>query len=318
MPQTEFLRKLIRFICRPGPYLTEGQVLKYRQQISHKLAPYSWIDDRFYLEYIFYKRFQKRLELRKPVFYPDKLQWLKLFDRNPLYTRLADKYAVRDYVKQKVGEEYLNELIGVYEKPAEINWSALPQKFVLKTTHGSRSNIICSNKGELDFKQAETDLAAWLNTDFYAFSREWPYKHIQPRIICETYLEGHPKWGLMDYKIICFNGKPTLIHLHVGRFVDHRVSFFDLQWKQQPFNVYGITDIEDEIPKPKNFDKMVEIATVLSDGIPYCSVDLYNLDGKIVFGEITMTMAGGFRPFIPDEYNKVFGDMIILPRKRIK
>ncbi len=312
----KLITKLINFVRNPAPYLSRGQILKYKQQISHKLAPFSWIDDRFYLEYIFYKRFRKQLELREPTLYPDKLQWLKLFDRNPLYTQLADKYAVRDFVQQKVGAEYLNELIGVYRHPAEIDWSALPQRFVLKANHGSRSNLICMNKSELDIQQTEADLVAWLNTDFYALSREWPYKHIQRRIICEAFLEGHPKWGLMDYKIICFNGKPTLIHLHVGRYVDHRVSFFDLEWQRQPFNVYGITDIEEEIPKPKNFEKMIEIAKVLSHGIPYCSVDLYNLEGRIVFGEITMTTAGGFRPFIPDEYNKVFGDMIILPRKR--
>ena len=309
------LSKLKRFLLNPAPYFSQRQFLKYKQQFSHKFAPYSWLDDRFYLEYIFYKRFNKRLELHKPVLFPDKLQWLKLYDRNPLYTQLADKFRVREYVQQKVGEEYLNELIGVYAHPADIDWSKLPTKFVLKANHGSRSNLICTNKHELDIKQAVADLTAWLNTDYYAFSREWPYKHIQRLIICEAFLEGHPKWGLMDYKILCFDGKPMIIHLHVGRYTDHRVSYFDLNWNRQPYTLSGVKEIDEDIPKPDNFAQMIDIASTLSQGIPYCSVDLYNTNGKIIFGEITFTTAGGFRLFIPEKYNRVFGDLIKLPKK---
>jgi len=309
--------KIQNFIKNPVYYLTRASWLNYRQQISHNIAPLSWWDDRFYIEYKYYQIFEKMPNFSSPKSFNEKLQWIKLFDRNPLYTKLVDKYLVRKYVKDKIGGSYLNQLLGVYQSVEEINWNSLPNQFVLKTTHGCGQNIIGHNKAKLNIEQAKKDLSRWLTLNNYEKSREWPYKNVKARIICEEYIPWDRNLGLLDYKVYCFGGNPTYIDVHYGRYTEHKSIFYDTDWTRQPF---GLIPKETEIDflKPRKLSEMVEIAKELSKDIPFCRIDLYYVSEKIYFGEVTFFPGGGFLPFQPQEYNTTIGNMIELPHEKLR
>lgn len=259
----------------------------------------------------FKERLHKDLNLINPKTFNEKIQWLKLFDHNPLYSILADKYLVREYVKAKVGDNILNEIYGVYSKFEDINFNDLSNAFVIKATHGSGWNIICKNKEELDLSSVKTKLESWLSDNYYKYGKEFVYKNIKPRIIIEKYLKYENNTSLNDYKFFCFHGEPKFIQVDINRFTNHQRNFYDLGWNLLPFELHH-ESYNKIIKKPQNLEKMINIAKKLSAGIKFCRVDLYDLEDKVIFGEITFYPGNGLELFNPPEYDEKIGKYLKL------
>ena len=240
--------------------------------------------------------------------YTEKMQWEKIYDKNPIKTTLTDKYAVREWVEGKIGKDYLIPLIGVWDSFDNIDFDLMPKQFVLKTNHGTGTNLIVKDKNKINMRRAKRMFDDWMKTD-YAFtnSLQLHYRDIKRKIIAEKYLETN-LGELQDYKFLCFDGKPCFCWVDLGRYSKHTRTVFDMNWKLQPWTQasYGIANYD--IPMPKNFDMMIDIANILSKGFSHVRVDLYNVDGKIYFGEMTFTNGSGLDPIIPKEYDKVLGD----------
>ena len=248
--------------------------------------------------------------------YTEKMQWEKIYDKNPIKTTLTDKYAVREWVEGKIGKEYLIPLIGVWDSFDNIDFDLLPKQFVLKTNHGTGTNLIVKDKYKINMRRAKHMFDDWMKTN-YAFtnSLQLHYRDIKRKIIAEKYLETN-LGELQDYKFLCFDGKPCFCWVDLGRYSKHTRTVFDMNWKLQPWTQasYGIANYD--IPMPKNFDMMIDIANILSKGFSHVRVDLYNIDGKIYFGEMTFTNGSGLDPIIPKEYDKVLGDYWKLPKNK--
>jgi len=274
---------------------------------------FNWLSDEQYLKLIYRAETGKKLDLENPKSFNEKLQWLKLYDRNPEYVKLVDKYEVRKYIAEKIGEEYLIPLIGVYNSVDEIDWNNLPQKFVLKCTHGSGCNIICKDKSELNINLAKKKLNKWMKKNWYWFGREWPYKYIKPRIICEKYMVDESGKELKDYKIFCFNGEPKVIQVDYNRFINHKRNLYDLEWNYMPLSIKYPNDPNKIINKPQRLGEMLNIARILSKDYPHVRVDFYSINEKIYFGELTFYHGSGFEKFEPESYNYVFGSWLQLP-----
>lgn len=315
----KFTNRLIRFIKNPTTYLSivKHKYKHFRNLLISKIAPYSWLDDKLWLEDFYWKRYSKKLDLRNPQSLSEKLQWIKLFDRNPLYTRVSDKYLVRQYVEEKIGRKYLVPIFGVYEKWEQINWNSIPDSFVIKMNYGCGWNIICKNKKTFDFAEAEKQVTEWANSNFYWKYREWQYKNISPRIIIEQYLEGDPQYGLLDFKVLCFSGKPKFIEVILDRFTSIHLDIYDLNWIKQPFTYLGYPNSSIELSKPENLGEILQLAERLAENLPFCRTDFYNFKDRIFFGELTLTPGAGFHIFIPDEYNLFLGSLLKLPKKKI-
>ena len=282
---------------------------------------------KFYYKYlltdkqIIKKNFKQKLGrdvvLENPVKYNDKLQWLKLYWRDPLATLCADKYEVRKYVSETIGSEYLNELYDVYESVDEIELENLPNKFVLKGTHGAGYNIICEDKRSLNWKQEYKKMKRWLRSNYYYGNGEWVYKDIKPRIICEKYLDDGTGKPPMDYKVFCFNGEPKLIEVDIDRFGSHKRNFYDVNWQFKNVEIRVPSDKKVKIKKPKMLNEMLELSKRLSKNFPHARVDFYDVKGQIIFGEITFFHASGLGKFNPPEFEKEMGDWLKLPLKHI-
>lgn len=271
----------------------------------------NWIPDALYLKIVYRAETGKRLDLKHPMTYNEKLQWLKLYDRRPEYTMMVDKYEVRKYVAEKIGEEYLIPLIGVYDSVDEIPWEELPDKFVLKCTHGSGSNIICSNKRKLDIEEAKKKLRKWMKKNWYWFGREWAYKNVRPRIICEKFLLDKANSVPDDYKLMCFNEQVRLIQHHRDRFAQHTLDFFDTSWARVSMT-QGVPNSIAPSERPRNLDTMISFAEILAQNTKYSRIDFYYCDGRIYFGEITLYPTSGFTKISPSEYDLVLGELIKL------
>lgn len=249
--------------------------------------------------YMYYLKFKRLPNLKNPTKFSEKIQYLKLYGNLERYNKYVDKYEIRNYVKEKIGDEYLNELIGVYESEKDIDFEILPNKFVIKSTHGCAQNIVCKDKQSLDINQTKIKIKEWLNTNYYFVTREPQYNNIKPRIIIEKYLQD--KSGeLMDYKFFCFNGKVDFIEIHQGRYGKHTVDFYDVQWNKMSLKDMN-TQSDFILAKPKNLDTMVKISENLAEKFPFVRVDLYYVDDKIYFGELTFTPANGLKEFYPYE-----------------
>ena len=258
----------------------------------------------------------RKLNLRHPVTFQDKLNWLKLHDRNPLYTKLVDKYAVREWIAEKIGAEYLVPLYGVYDRFDEIDFNSLPDKFVLKCTHDSGSVCIVKNKREMDLPAIREKIERGLATKQFYLSREWPYKNVKPRIICEGLLEDKIVQDLIDYKFYCFNGEPKVVGVFSGRSSPSGAvaNFYDMDW--------NLLDIQDccwpkgngKDVKPANFEMLKNNARTLSSGIPHVRVDFYDVEGHPYFGEMTFFESGGRKLFKPFCVNELWGSWITLPK----
>lgn len=245
--------------------------------------------------------------------YTEKMQWEKIYDKNPLKSILADKYLVRKWVSEKIGDSYLIPLLGVWDSFSEINFSELPDRFVLKTNHGTGTNLIVKDKNTINYKRAKKCFDDWMNMDFaFVNSYQLHYSKINRKIIAEQYLETD-RGELQDYKFLCFDGEPKYCWVDLGRFSNHTRTVFDLDWTLQPWTQqnYGIS--KEPIPKPKNFEKMIEIARILSCGFSHVRVDLYNVNGQIFFGEMTFTNGSGLDPIVPEKYDLMLGELWNIP-----
>lgn len=273
-----------------------------------------WSDEKFLK-----KKYQivtgEKLNLEDPRTFNEKIQWLKLHDRRDIYTVLVDKYAVKEYVTQKIGEEYIIPTLGVWDKFDDIIFDDLPNEFVLKCTHDSGGVVICKDKFNLNIHQARKKLSRSLRRNYFYDSREWPYKNVIPRIIAEKYIVDESGMELKDYKIFCFDGKPKLIQVDFDRFHWHRRNLYTTDWKYIEASIKYPNDPSVQIPCPKRLDKMLEIAETLSMGIPHVRVDLYSVNEKIYFGELTLHHGSGMEKFDPKSLEVQMGDWIILPKK---
>ena len=266
------------------------------------------IPDALYLRVKYYMRTGKRLNLRNPATYTDKLQWMKLHDHNPLYTTMVDKYEAKSFVAEKLGQQYVVPLIGVWDNVDDIPFDELPDQFVLKCTHDSGGLQICKDKSTFDFEAAKKKLRQVLKNDYYWQSREWPYKHVKPRIIAEQYLEDAATGETRDYKFFTFNGEPKVMYIATGRGSgDTYADFFDMDFNHLQLDMDHVN--APQCPqKPVCFEEMKKAAAVLAQGIPQVRVDFYEINGKVYFGELTFFHCGGFINFTPDSWNKTFSD----------
>ena len=284
---------------------------KLRIAILFRLAPY--ISDRLYLTWLFKLKMGYKLDLENPQTFNEKLQWLKLHNRKPEYTQMVDKYAAKEYVAKIIGQEYIIPTLGVWDKFDDIDFDKLPDQFVLKTTHGGGNTgvVICKDKSTLDKDAAKRKLNLSLKADIYRTLKEWPYKDVKKRIIAEKLIGGE---NIVDYKFSCFNGTATDVMTCSDRGTgDTKFYFFDSNWQLLRYNKRGIAAPEGfTIPAPNNYEKMFEIAGKLSEGIPYLRVDLYNIDGRIYFGELTFFPQSGFDPNLLSETDLLFGSRIKL------
>lgn len=257
-------------------------------------------------------------DLKNPKTLNEKIQWIKLYYRDPLMTLCSDKYEVRKFVESKVGAHVLNELYGVYESVDEIDFDFLPESFVFKATHGSGWNIIVKNKSIFETEKAKEEMRKWLRSNFYAKKREWAYKNIQPRIICEKYMENKDG-SLNDYKFYCFNGNPHFIQVDVDRYTGHLRAYYSLEWQKLDFFMVKntkkkkILPCKKEIKPPESLKDMVEIVRMLSSDFRFARVDMYDIDGKAVFGEITFYPSNGGGRFSPEHLDVEFGNLVLLP-----
>ncbi len=281
--------------------------------VMRRLSPF-WKHDKSYLSVIFYLQMKNRLHWKNPMTFNEKLQWLKLYDRKPIYPRLVDKAAVKDYVADRIGKEYVIKTIGIYDTPQKIDFNKLPDKFVLKTTHGGGGNgvVVCKDKNTLDVPKVRGKLKKSLESDIYTLFREWPYKDVPRKIIAEEYVESEDG-DLRDYKFFCFNGEPRFLKVDFGRFVEHHANYYDMEWNLMPFEETDVRRVaEHREIQPGNFKKMVEFARKLSQGHKFLRVDLYNVNGKIYFGELTFYPASGLGTFTPSEWDRKLGAMMSL------
>lgn len=275
------------------------------------------IPDSLFLKMKYFKTFHELLNLKNPKTFNEKLQWLKLYNRNPLYTTLVDKYEVKEYVSKLIGQEYIIPTLGVWNHFDDINFAELPQQFVLKCTHDSGSVVLCENKHNFDKKAAKDKLETSLRQNYYYGGREWPYKNVVPRIIAEEYIEAlGGKSELLDYKFMCFNGKHKCTFTCTERFSGDglKVTFFDQQWNMMEFERH-YPKSKKNIAQPSQYNRMVELAETLSQNIPFARIDFYEVNDKIYFGEITLFPGSGFEEFTPKEWDFTLGSWIELPKK---
>lgn len=272
-----------------------------------------YIPTRVLLKRTYKKAMGSTLDFRKPITFNEKIQWLKVHRKKKIYTTLVDKYRVRKYIENTIGKEYLIPLLGVYERFEDIDFDKLPDKFVLKTNHDSGSVAICTNKATFDLNYAGKILTESLHRNFYYQSREYPYKKIRPLIIAEAFI-GQNNRPPEDYKILCFNGKPDNIMVCTDRFTGQtKYYFFDLNWNLLRYNHWGqIAPKDFSLPKPSNLDEMISIATKLSKDTILSRIDLYDVTGKIYFGEITFFPDSGFDKNYTKEAELILGNKINL------
>lgn len=284
------------------------------------LGFYNWIPDDIYLKKEFKVRMGKELNLNNPQTFNEKIQWLKLYDRHPEYTMMVDKYAAKQYVSSKIGDEYIIPTLGVWTKFDDIDFDKLPNKFVLKCTHDSGGLVICKDKSTLDIAAAKRKIEHCLKRKYYYIHREWPYKNVPPRIIAEKYMTDNVNTStnetLKDYKFYCFDGKVRFLMINSDRnfktstkadYFDRDFNWLDFTWGYEHANVRPV--------KPDCFDEMIAISEKLSKGLPHVRVDLYECNGQIYFGELTFYDGSGFDKIEPIEWDYKIGKMLKLPSK---
>lgn len=286
--------------------------MKEMLKIISKILP-----DKIYLKLKYYIIFHKKLNLKSPTTYNEKLQWLKLYNRKKIYTQMVDKYEVKKYVANIIGEEYIIPTLGVYDKFDDIDFQKLPKQFVIKCTHDSGGLVICKDKDSFNYEQAKIKINKSLKNNYFYSGREWPYKNVKPRIIIEKYIEDESGYELKDYKFFCFDGEPKTMFIATDRSnpkEETKFDFFDMSFEHLPFT-NGHPNSTKKIIKPKGFNEMKKLAKTLSKDFPHVRIDFYDINGKIYFGEITLFHWSGFVPFEPEEWDYKFGEWIKLPLK---
>lgn len=268
--------------------------------------------DRLFVEIDYYRSFHRKLNLKNPTYFSEKLQWLKLYDRNPDYTIMADKARAKDYVSKKTnGECKTIPTIGLWKSAKDINIDELPDRFVLKCNHNSGAIWICHDKNTFDLETAQREIEENLRYNYYYSGREWPYKNIEPCVLAEPYIEE----ASTDYKFYCFGGTPRFLYVSTG-LANHdtaRISFITLDWQFAPFIRNDFSPFEELPPKPSQLDRMITLAEELSKGIPFVRVDLYQIGNSVYFSELTFFPCSGMMHFHPDEWDRILGGDLSLP-----
>lgn len=278
-----------------------------------------FLPDKLYLSMLYYKTFGKSINWNNPKTFNEKLQWLKLYNRNPEYTIMVDKIKAKDWVAERIGEEHIIPTLGVWNTPDEIDFDSLPNQFVLKCNHNSGIGMyICKDKSKMDVEAVKKELWKGLKHNFYLQGREWPYKDIPRKILAEKYITpdmGHS--DLLDFKFYCFDGIPKLIMVAGGRDSgDKRFAYYDTEWN--PIDIqWGAPKPDKNYKKPEQLQHMLEIASCLAKKLPHVRIDLYCIDNNILFGEITMFDASGFETISPYDFDIYLGNLIRLPDMRM-
>lgn len=309
----------IKHILKSGiKFITDSD---YRFSILAAKGFYKDMPDEEYLKKLYKSKFGKELNLENPQTFNEKQQWLKLYYRRPDYTMMADKYAVRPYIAEKIGEEYLVPLLGVWDDPDDIDFDALPEQFVLKCNHNSGLGMcICKDKSKLNVEKVKAELKKGLAEDYSVASREWQYRDIPRKIIAEKYMkdaEQNEQTGIINYKVSCFNGEPK--YIYVSRNTQGKkndcLSLLTPEWEDAPF-YHGRYEAFDTVPpKPVNYEKMLEYSKILSADIPFVRVDFYEIDGQLYFSELTFMVASGFTRYEPEGSDELIGSWLTLPEK---
>lgn len=301
----KYINAVKRYVCNSD----------YRFRINSAFGKYDATPDGEYLERKFECCMGRPLDLENPQTFNEKLQWLKLYDRNPEYPIMVDKYKVRKYIKEKIGEEYLIPLLGVWDTPDEIDFDALPNEFVLKCNHNSgRGMCICKDKSKLSIEKVKSDLKKGLKQDYYLTGREWPYKDVPRKIIAEQFMKSDAG-GLTDYKVHCFNGEPKIILVCRDRFAETGLTedFFSAEWEHLDLRRPTHPNAMVPTAKPDELDHLLELSRILSKDIPFLRVDFYIVEGHVFFSELTFFPASGFERFEPEKWDHVLGDWLKIP-----
>jgi len=286
----------------------EGLTIKF----VGKLLP-----DKTFIKLLYHYVTGNELDLENPKTFTEKLQWLKINDKNPLYPTLVDKISAKKWVAEKIGGTYIIPTLCVWDRIEDVDFSNLPDKFVLKCNHNSGNVIICQNRKSFDVDAAKRALEKSLNDRYYLKGREWPYKYVKPRVFAEIYMSPSDIWEykpLIDYKFYCFNGVPMYVQVIKNRGYNETVDFYNMNWEKQPFTgVNPTAKMSDKVDTaPSTLENMKEVAAKLSMGFPFMRVDLYEINHKVYFGELTLYPSGGFGCFKPKEYNLIIGNQLRL------
>lgn len=284
-------------------------MIKFANSPIFKIIP-----DRYALKIKYKNIFHRELNLVNPKTFNEKLQWLKLFDRKPIYSTMVDKYAAKQYVAEIIGKEHIIPTLGVWDNVDDIDINSLPNQFVLKCTHGSGDVLICKDISTFDIEVARKRLAKALNTDYYSIDREWPYKNVPRRIIAEPYMIDKESSELRDYKFFCFNGQAKCFKIDFDRFVNHRANYFELNGSLMNIGEVACPpNPQESISIPHNINQMIEYANRLSQSTYFLRTDFYYVDGTVYFGELTLYPAGGFGLFLDDASDLQMGEWLRLP-----
>ena len=303
--------KIVKYLKNPLLIINRLRVKKLFSKRGQK------IEDEIYLKKAFKLFMGKKLNLKNPLTFSEKLQWLKLYNRKPEYTTMVDKYAVKEYIAEKIGEEHVIKTLGVWDRFDDIDFNALPQQFVLKTTHDSGGLSICRDKSTFDKEKAREKIEKSLEREYFYVWREWPYKDVKPRIIAEQYMEQKGCDELTDYKFYCFNGEPKFLYISQG-LSNHetaRIQYVSLDWEKMAVRRTDFPEMDKLPPKPITYDKMIEFSKTFSKNIPFLRVDFYEINGKLYFSELTFSPGAGLTKFEPESWDYKFGDWITLSEK---
>lgn len=275
------------------------------------------LNDERIIKAMYKLKFGRELNLNNPRAFTEKIQWIKLYDHNPLYTVLADKIKAKEYVASKIGEQYVVPTYGVYDSFENIDFSVLPNKFVIKTNHDSGGVYVVKDKNNFDIEAAKKKITESLNRNYFYAAREWAYKNIVPKILIEEYLDEVAEYRVPEYKFFCFNGEAKMVDVCSG--IAHTKSrtndYCDLDLQRLPFTSL-LKNSTGELHKPENYEKMIEFAEILSEGFPEVRMDFYDINGKIYFGEFTFTSNAGLAKFEPDEWDYIIGEWVKLPERK--
>ena len=276
------------------------------------------LSDEKYLSAVYKLKMGKKLDLDDPKTFTEKLQWLKLYDRKPEYTKMVDKYEAKQYVADRIGDEYIIPTLGVWDHFDEIDFDALPEQFVLKCAHDSGGLCICRDKKTFDIEKARQRINWSQGREYYYMWREWPYKDVKHRILAEQYMQDQTNPELTDYKFYCFNGEPKFLYVSTGleNHATASISFLTLDWQFAPYERSDYPPFAKLPPKPQNFDLMIELARKLSAGTDFLRVDLYEINGKVYFSELTFSPGAGFTKFKDPTHDLEIGNMLHLTSKR--
>ena len=289
---------------------------KSRFEIFQSRGFYRLMNDEKYLKKVYELRTDKKLNLKNPATFNEKLQWLKLHDRKPEYSLLVDKYEVKKVISERIGEKYIIPTIGVWDRVEDINFDELPEKFVMKCTHNSGGLVICKNKADLDIEKVKGKLSKALKINYFYRSREWPYKNVKPRIIAEKFMKDSNQendGSLNVYKIFCFGGKPYIIQtIQNDKTPEETIDYFDTDWNLLELR-QNFPNSKHPLSKPQTLEEMLTLAEKLTKGHPFLRADFYDVDGEIYFSELTFYSDAGMATFEPEEWDYKLGELIKLP-----